>query len=404
MAAHADAGPSAAKMWMACPASVTLTRGMRRPSTKYALEGSVAHWVCELLLSGQPVPEFHVIENQEILIDEEMIDCAERYARFIEILRQDADFSSVEQRVSIDWLLLPQSITETIFGTADFIAYCRKTKTLYVIDFKYGRGVVVDADNNPQPRIYALGALGLPELINEEIEHIRTVIVQPRAGADTVRYEDLTKEELLTWASEKLLPAARRIGEGDTTENAGDHCRWCVRAGTCAALYETVCASAKEAFYEQPMTLSKDVYPAPTTPAELSSYDLGAILDKADIIEGWLKAVREEATRRLENGGAVDGYKLVAKRAMRKWTNMAELDRVLCHDDYGALNHADLYTQPELRSPAQLEKAFKKHGLDFKNLDPFIAKESSGTTLAREADARAQVTSSASQLFSDVAE
>jgi hypothetical protein len=391
--AHADAGPSAAKMWMACPASVTLTRGMSRPSSKYALEGSVAHNVCEILLRNEPVPDIIELEGEQFQVDEEMLDCAERYARFIDILRQDADFSSVEKRVSLDWLLIPAKVSERIFGTADFIAYCRSTRTLYIVDFKYGRGVVVEAENNPQPRIYALGALGLPELADVKIDWVRTVIVQPRAGVDAVRYEDLTKEELLSWAEEKFIPAARRVGDGDTTENAGEHCRWCVRAGSCAALYQIATSSAREAF--------SDDGAADVTPAELSDADLASILVKADLIEDWVKAVREETTRRLEAGRDVPGFKLVAKRATRKWTNLAELDRVLSHDDYGALNHADLYTQPELRSPAQLEKAFKKHGLDFKQLDAFVTKESSGSTLVCSSDPRPQVLSSAALLFSD---
>jgi hypothetical protein len=333
------------------------------------------------------------IEEQVFEVTEEMLDCAERYARLVKVLRHDAVFSAVEQRVDLSWILHRFGIEEPIFGTADFIAYDAKTKTLWVVDFKYGKGVVVDAKKNPQPRCYAVGALDLPELrpYRDDIKWVRTVIVQPRAGDDALRFEDITIEELGEWVETELVPAARRIGEGDTSENAGEHCRWCVRAGTCSALFETSIASCREAFADDVSTT-----PSTVTPADLDNDRLAEILTKAAMVEGWVEQVRAEAIRRLEVGGEIPGYKLVPKRATRKW---ADADKAF--KTFVEMLGQDALEPAALKSPAQIEKLLKKSRFETDSLEAHVSRVSSGVTLAREEDKRPAVQNATALLFDD---
>ncbi|NBU22149.1 DUF2800 domain-containing protein, partial [bacterium] len=100
---HVDAGPSAASRWIECPASVTLTRGVERKSSVYSREGSAAHAVAELMIEGKEIPVFIEIDGEQVLINEEMLEHAQSYANYAEMLRADSDVFGVERRVSLDW-------------------------------------------------------------------------------------------------------------------------------------------------------------------------------------------------------------------------------------------------------------------------------------------------------------
>jgi hypothetical protein len=362
-------------------------------TNEHARRGTAAHTVCQLLLDGETVPETLTVDGEVIEVDDEMLEHTRAYVRLVEVLRHDTPFHGVEAPVSLQWLLDAHGIDNIrLDGTTDFWAYDPIARIVFDVDFKYGAGVAVSAVNNTQARLYGL------DLMHRypDAKKLRVVIVQPRAGDEPIRYEDISREDLETWAQSVVIPAVRRIGAGDTSENPGDgkHCRWCPRAATCSALYETVCASAAEAF--------SDPVPAPVP--TLSSERLAEILDKCDVIEGFVKEARIEAQRRLEAGDAVPGFKLVQKRAMRRWRDASIVEHELDQDLYSAIPRDDLFTQPELRSPAQLEKALKRHGFDAAIVETWVSRESSGVTLAREEDKRMKVTSAASLLFSDAAE
>lgn len=390
MSAHADAGPSAAERWLVCPASVTLTRGVERKSSPYAREGSAAHAAAELILKGKPVPEFITIEGEDILITDEMLEHIGVYTRLVDMVRETAEFTLIEGKVSLDWWYAPQPLPEPIHGTADFIAYDMKQRMLTVIDFKYGQGHGVEVINNPQLMIYALGALGL--FTSEFPIKVQMVIVQPRV-AEPIKAHTILLSELMKWAEKILQPAITRIGNGDTSESAGDHCRWCVRAGTCAELTQTAIDAAKLTFSSQNSS--------EPSPSDYSSQELSEILNKAELIGTWVTKVRMEVEERIKNGDDVPGWKLVAKRGTRKWAD--EVGR----DEWLYTNFPDDYAEGrfqtvEALSPAQLEKVLKKMKADVRELDQFITKESSGLTLVREADVREKVDASPAAVFSPV--
>jgi hypothetical protein len=224
---------------------------------------------------------------------------------------------------------------------------------------------------------------------------IRMVIVQPRAPGNPVRAYTISTSELLQWADKVLKPAIARIGNGDTSENSGEWCRWCVRAGSCDALHKRALIAAKASFSDEGSMKLPVV-------SSLPSSDLSEILDQAELISAWVSKVRAEAVSRIEGGETVSGYKLVAKRGLRKWVNEdAAIEEFL---DTG-LDAESIFAPREIKSPAQMEKTLKREGFDPKILETLVSRDSSGVTLVREADEREEVDVSripASSVFSAV--
>lgn len=374
---HADASPSSSSIWIKCPASVTKARGRSRKATVYTREGSAAHHVAELLIHGLGPPDEVYIEGETVEVDDDMIDNVEHYVEYVEKLRKDADVFMTETRVHLN------GMPEPVHGTADVIAYWRKDRTLEVPDLKYGRGVLVNVTGNSQTRIYALGAINALGPF-EPVDIVRMTIAQPRlTQGPSITSEELSVAELLAWESDVLLPANEKIAAGDETEIAGEHCRFCVRAGECHTLARLAQDSAKI------------VFGAVSTPdaGGLSNDELSAILDNAELILAWVNKVRTEASQRLDKGQTVSGWKLVAKRALRKWVD--EDDALAALSKLG-LPWAEI---TKAVSPAAVERVLKARKVDVKKLNPLVKKESSGTTLVREDDARDGVASDAKSVF-----
>lgn len=367
--AHADASPSAASIWIACPASVTKARGRVRKSTPYTREGSAAHEVAERLLrmrvlSNRVAPKLKtlVIDNELVKVSQEMLDAVESYVRFALSRYYASDNFIIETQVSV-----PTS-GENLWGTLDAGAYVKSLRLASVMDFKYGAGVAVDP-NSPQLKIYALGLLGA--LADEDPHEIELVIVQPRASGATVKTHIMTVSELLDWKIEVLDPATHRLFTGDLTETPGEHCRWCVRAGECSALANLANENAKVAFGE-----------VPPDPPAMTDADIGRVLDHAEMILAWVNKVRAEASARLDVGRQVPGWKLVPKRAVTKWT-----------DEDGAMDVLiEAGVPPEailrIQTLTEVRKALKRERISEDILEPFTEKTSSGTTLVSQNDTR----------------
>ena len=375
---HVAAGPSAASRWLVCPASITLTRDIERPSTVYAREGTAAHAVAELLIDDKEIPTFMEIDGEEVLINEEMIEHAQSYANFAQMLKDTSDVFGVEKRVSLDWYYAPERMPEPVSGTLDLMGYSVADRELTIADFKYGR-MDVEPDS-PQLKLYALGMLG--ELSDMPLK-IRLVIIQPRSLAEPVKTHVMLLSELTRWAKDTLEPALKRIGAGDTSENPGEHCKFCVRSAECSALHQKALAVAQMTFK-----------PEPPAPATLTPQQIASILDQAELISAWISKVRLHAEELLKNGEQLDGWKLVAKRGIRKWADEGAAEQA-----FGELDGA---FKTELISPTQMEKLLKKNGIDVRALEPLVTKESSGTTLVKADDKRPSVDASPSSVFKPV--
>lgn len=352
--AHSELGASIAKRWLECPGSVRLARGVPpAPNSIYAAEGTLAHTIAERSLTKEADPDMWVgmkytIDGFELEVTDDMADVVRV---FVDYCREQVRGLSapgakwwVERRFNLASLNPPAPM----FGTSDFVAWIPHARELVVVDLKYGQGVVVEAEGNPQLRYYALGALlSLPE-IRPDI--ITMTIVQPRAGHPDgiIRSETITYDELIGFAGE-LLDAARATMAPDAPLNPGGHCRFCPAAGICPAQRDHATSLAQIEF---------DAVPAmqPRAPETLSNDELVKVLGFAGVVEDWLAAVRAQVQAKLERGEDVPGLKLVEKRANRKWKDEDETEQWLKAEGYA---QADFTTQ-KLKSPAQVEKLVGK--------------------------------------------
>ncbi len=373
MSTHADASPSSASIWLKCSASVTLARGKKRLPSPYTREGTAAHEAAERIINGLPAPASVSVDGEDIAISDEMIDHIEHYTKYVEALARRSHVFQTETKLEL--LDLP----EPLFGTSDAMGWQRDDKELEIVDLKYGKGVSVGVDGNPQLKIYGLG--GWRKF--KDAKSVKLTIVQPRTAGPPVQSVTLGVGELLIWQLETLEPALQRIADDDSTETPGSHCRWCVRAGECKALANLAQVEARAAFAPTPGAIVSG----------LTNDDLSNALDKAELILAWVNLIRAEASQRVDHGQVIPNYKLVPKRAMRKWTDD--------NDALAALNVAGvpLHEVVKVVSVAAAERAMKAHNFPMDSLLPLIVKESSGTTLVRDDDARDAVDMSPKKVF-----
>jgi hypothetical protein len=269
-----------------------------------------------------------------------------------------------------------------MFGTADFVAYTPLTKTLHVVDLKYGQGVVVEVKGNPQLRYYALGAsIAHPEL---DIETVQITIVQPRVSHvdGPIRHEMIDYLDLIGWSSE-LFAAAQRTTEPDAPLNAGSHCRWCPARAQCPERQEHALAVAQQEF-----SVIEPARPfTPPAPQLIPDEQFFTMLGQLDVLDDWMRAMRERANDMLNRGEEVPGFKLVARRATRQW-----VDPVTVAQDLLAAGNTDdeIYEPRDLKSPAQIEKLIGKKKFKTELADA-VFKKSSGLTMVPASDARPAV-------------
>ncbi|QAX31294.1 DUF2800 domain-containing protein [Leisingera sp. NJS204] len=308
MTAHAKLGPSGAHRWMLCPASVEMEAQI--PDTgidsPYAVEGTTAHALAEMALANNRDADDYagVRFNPDLIhVDDDMVEYVQMYLDYV---RELGGTRFTEQRVDISrWV--PES-----FGTADNIVFT-DDGVMHVIDLKYGKGVPVFAQNNPQGMCYALGALAAYDFLFD-IETVRIVIHQPRL--DVVSEWDISREDLLAWADNELAPAAQAANAEDAPFNPGDkQCRFCDAKGICRALAEHNLAVACEGFSVVGDPIStKDV-------KSLAPEEIAGLLPQLDLLTKWAKSVEGHAQGLLELGEDVPGFKLVEGRSVRKWAD-----------------------------------------------------------------------------------
>ena len=362
MAAHAKLSASGAHRWLACPGSVAAEQAMPRgASSPYADEGSKAHELAEAALAhGGNCYAFegrYLEQYNASPVEREMCDYVQEYVDFVRGLGGEQEY---EQRVSYEqWV--PGG-----FGTADVIAYT--DRTLYVCDLKYGKGIRVDAERNPQGMLYALGALAERDGI-EPVDRVVVVIHQPRL--DHISEWETTPEEIYQWADWVSERAALALS-GDAERVPGEsQCRWCAAQPTCPALRDHTQRIVMRDFEDM------DGAPAPD---KLSDEQLRVVMDNKALIAGWLDAVEKHITERLTAGESFGGYKLVEGRSVRRWTDEQQAERVLS-DSLG--NDA---FERKLLPPAKAEKALGK--AKAKDLQALIVKPAGKPVLAPEHDKR----------------
>lgn len=331
---HALLSASSAHRWLACPPSAVAAEKYPEQDTEFTREGTLAHEVAELLAKGQE-PELvlgtgYVEKN----VTQEMIDCAIAYRDYIDELKKTDDaVVLLEQRVDYSpWA--PEG-----FGTCDCILI--QDETLTIIDYKYGVGVAVSAEDNPQMKLYALGALN-DFGIALDVTKVEMHIFQPRIN--NISRDELTVDELLAWAEKTVKPIAEKAAKGKGNYSAGSHCKFCPHAGRCRALTKT----CTEFLETHSLRVAVPV---------LAPHEVAEVLAMEPLVSLWLKRIKNQALTTLMDGGEIPGFKVVeGKLGNRKWTDEQAVFAKLAEARY---DFEDI-TETKLLSPAAMDKAIGK--------------------------------------------
>lgn len=371
MTAHAKLSPSGAHRWMVCPGSVRLTKGLESPDSEHSLEGVFCHDIAaRCLLSGDDAARMvgAVSDDGRVFTAEQ----AKHVQVYLDAVRLAVDLFGgtllVERQV---WF------SDDVWGTADALLL-DECGCLHVFDLKFGRGILVDARDNPQLAIYATAALfGIAA--ERKVHTVALHIVQPRrpdADDCTHRTWTVPVDTLIAFRS-TLLEAVRATKDVDAPLVPSDHgCHFCPAASKCPALHSAALTAAQEVFSDVD-TLERA---APPAPSELPAERVVQILAAIPAVESWIGAVQADALRRAQIG-ALPGYKAVAKLSNRRWRDEADAERWLRE------NHvADPFTH-KLISPAAAEKLLgKKTGVDL-----LVERVVTGAVLAKDSDPRPPV-------------
>jgi hypothetical protein len=209
---------------MNCPASITKSKGMTRPSSRYAREGTAAHKIAEMIIGGCLWPPGKItVEGEQFIVGLPMLRALNPYIDYVQRLQARTKDVYVEQRVKIGNGAL-------VWGTADCAAL--DGTLLSIVDLKYGMGVPVSPDS-AQLKIYACAAIDTLWRARR-VDLVHLTVVQPRLDP-LPKTHHLPVDDLIEWAANELNPAMRAILRGDETEKVGPYCRWCVRKAECAA-------------------------------------------------------------------------------------------------------------------------------------------------------------------------
>ena len=361
MSGHAMLSPSAASRWMSCTASAALEASLPGQTTSFAKEGTQAHVIAEFAARealGLPLPP-----NMFDTPDDEMLEAAAIYADHIKetYLKAKETCTDViaETEIRLD---LTAWIPEG-FGTADCLIVA--DGTLYVIDFKYGKGVLVEAEGNKQMMIYALGALGWADLLYS-INTVRMTIIQPRIN--NISTADITAAELRMWGAEVLAPIAQIAYEGlGEFKPSEDACRFCRANGSCKAQADYFVSLFDE---------NED-------DGRLDPAAAGEILKRAAGMKDWLDRLEETVKDACLAGSTVPGWKLVEGRTKRRYTDEAEIENRLRAKRYKV---SEIY-EKKLLGITKMEKLLGRKKMD-ELIGDLIEKPQGAPTLVPESDKR----------------
>lgn len=365
---HALLGASSAARWIACPPSARATEHLPGETSKYAEEGTRAHELCEKALRYKlakweaGIPFDLLSDWAQQSMPTEMFNAVCRYTSFIHELWVGFPCRPgvfIEQEVDVSqWV--PGG-----FGTCDCLLI--GDGILHIIDFKYGQGVPVNPEHNPQLMYYALGAYALFDGI-DEVDTVRLSIVQPRMQEEPQTWE-LPLADLLTWARGVLQPAAELAWKGEGVYHPGGHCRFCKAYPSCRAWQKQYGPLAGFEPYPEPATLSDE--------------ELGEWLQKLEGLAAYAKDLEEYAQQALLDGRSLPGWKLVQGRSTRKWTDQDAAFRQMEHD---GIDEAMLYTRTPISLTAAEKMIGKKKFAD--TMSAFITRAPGAPKLAAASDPR----------------
>ena len=324
MAKHAFLSASASERWLKCPPSAKLCAQEEDKGSPFAQQGTDAHELCQYLLEKALGRDSRDPTEDLTWYNAEMQEAVEGYVAFVMEQIAEAKKTCPDPMVCVEQTLDFSKWVEHGFGTGDCVIVA--DDLLHIVDFKYGVGVLVsasgeDGTGNSQLKCYALGALDtFGDLY--DIRRIRLSIYQPRR--ENVDTFEMTKEDLLKWADGTLAPIAKLayVGEGEFC--AGDHCTFCKAKAVCRERAKHNMALAAYDFAEPPT---------------LDEGEIAEILPQIDSLVSWAEDIKEYALEQALSGTRYPGFKLVEGKSNRKYTNEAEVAKVVSEAGYEPYEH-----------------------------------------------------------------
>ena len=363
---HAILSASSSHRWLNCSPSARLEQEFEDRETEAAAEGTAAHALCEhklrraLKLQSRRKP----ISRYDC---DEMDMHTDNYVQFVLETLSEARQHCPDPLINIEQRLDFSCYVPDGFGTGDCIII--SDKTMHVIDFKYGQGVLVEAEQNPQMMLYALGALRLFDSLYD-IEDVAMTIYQPRR--ENISTWTISVADLKNWAQEELIPRAKLAFEGKGDFMPGPWCTFCKAAVKCRARAEEKLRLAQYEFARPPL---------------LTDAEIEEILGKLDDLTRWaeeIKAYAQDAA--LNHGKQWHGYKVVEGRSVRKYSNEDAVVEVS-----NAAGYHDIFRKT-LLPITEMEKLMGKQ--EFQSiLGGLIVKPAGKPTLVPASDKRPAITS-----------
>lgn len=378
MAKHALLSASSAYRWLNCTPSARMTENLEDTQSVYAAEGTLAHELGELELRYQLKLITKATYNRNLkkikaneLYSEEMPDEVEKYTIHVFEKLTEAQSHTPDALIFLEQRLDFSKYVPEGFGTGDCIIIA--DGTLEIIDLKYGKGVEVSAENNPQMMLYALGALEEYSFIYD-IDNVRMTIAQPRL--ENFSTWEVSVEDLVYWAEWQLAEKAKEAWDGSGTCNAGEWCKFCKVKATCKARAKAALAISEQ-YQEQDPNL-------------LSAEEIAEILHKAEEIQAWAKDVQEHALEQARDHGIkYTGWKLVEGRSVRKYADEGQVQLALNAAGYDG---EAILKAPELLGITAMEKSIGKKKFS-ELLSGLIIKPEGKPALVVENDKRPELNS-----------
>ena len=328
MSDHALLSPSGSHRWLHCTPSAVLETEFDNKSSPAAAEGTAAHALCEHKLkrmlhrrSKRPVSDYN---------SDEMEEHTDAYVEFVSELLEKAKQNCKDPLVQVEQRLDLSEYVPGAFGTADCLIIA--DGILHVIDMKYGLGVLVSAEENPQLKCYGIAALSIYEDLYD-IKEVALSIFQPRR--ENVSTWTISAEELRNWAENELKPKAQMAFKGEGEYCPGEWCQFCRAAVKCRARAEEKLRIAEEEFKLPPL---------------LTDTEIESILPMLPDITKWANDISAYALEMaVSRGKEWNGYKVVEGRSVRKYADEDAVAEAAKQNGYTDVYRKSLITLTEMQ-------------------------------------------------------
>lgn len=357
---HAVLSASGSHRWLNCTPSARLELEFENTTSEAAREGTAAHALCEHKLkkflkkrSKRPVSDYN---------SDEMEECTDAYAEFVMEQYEEAKKSCKDPVILIEQKLDFSCYVPEGFGTGDCIII--SDDKLHIIDFKYGQGILVEAEHNPQMMLYALGALEIYDALYD-IKEVSMTIFQPRR--ENVSTWTISIEELKVWAEDELKPKAQMAYDGEGEYLPGEWCTFCKAAVKCRARAEEKMKLARLEF---------------KMPQLLTDAEIEEVLNVLPDLTKWANEITAYATEAaIHHGKEWNGFKVVEGRSNRKYR-----DELLVAEAAREHGYTDIYRQT-LIPMTEMQKLMGKSAFE-EILGDLIYKPPGKPTLVPNTDKR----------------